>query len=131
MKKKGKPAPQEHPAPVLRRELDIIDKTPERNATVAGVQWRIRNRWEIDGIVAGVWNWLYGRWPSGRTPLPPFESGDCKPTKCPICGQYDNDWPTRGGLCLDCFCHEWLLRHGGKPTTPPETESPSFPSYWE
>lgn len=30
--------------------------------------------------------------------------------KCWICGEKDNSWKPRGGLCLDCFCREWLIR---------------------
>ena len=91
------------------RETDSIDDSPEKNATRAGLKWRRRHRYDIDAIIARAWWALYGTGRKGA--LPPFEVRDTIRVKCPICGREDNDWPVRGGLCLDCFSHEWVLRY--------------------
>jgi hypothetical protein len=29
--------------------------------------------------------------------------------ECPVCGNHDNDWPEREGLCCNCWCAAWCV----------------------
>lgn len=35
--------------------------------------------------------------------------------ECPVCGQFDNDWPEREGLCCACWCAAFQLLTTGRP----------------
>lgn len=32
-----------------------------------------------------------------------LRKANAHPVRCWLCGQWDNDWPARRGLCLDCY----------------------------
>ncbi len=31
------------------------------------------------------------------------------PIQCPVCGEWDNDWPNRETLCLNCYCAAFCI----------------------
>lgn len=51
---------------------------------------------------------------------------------CPVCGEKDNDWPERNGLCCSCWCSAWLMLSDAaamtKQSTPDDREMALTPS---